>query len=291
MYSAAAVPVTISPEQPVPPEFDLLCEGCDYSLVGLMVDRCPECGRPFDPALLPLARVPWLYRRRLGSLRTYRQTVALVLRRPRVFSRELCRPVRISESDARAFRARTIRIAATAVLIPIIAAVYQQWAMLVPIPRWAIGVVSLMCLLSWFAVSLWMWMSTDLPTFIWRGLPGRSDDLSPLHHYACAPLALMPIPAILIAVGLLVMGNAAFDPRGGPTAATVLIVLALLLPIALAAWVIPLVLMRTATGCGAGRVLLLAVYLPLHWAMMAFLIFGIGVVLAIILGAIVSGLM
>ena len=30
---------------------DAICIDCEYSLVGLTVDRCPECGRDFDPAL------------------------------------------------------------------------------------------------------------------------------------------------------------------------------------------------------------------------------------------------
>src|SRR5436190_1334614 len=58
-----------SPDQPVPDEFDLLCEHCGYSLVGLTTtNRCPECGEEFDPAVLPLARVPWLFRKRLRTL-------------------------------------------------------------------------------------------------------------------------------------------------------------------------------------------------------------------------------
>lgn len=32
----------------VPPE-DAHCLGCEYSLRGLSTQRCPECGRPFDP--------------------------------------------------------------------------------------------------------------------------------------------------------------------------------------------------------------------------------------------------
>ena len=54
----APTSVIVSPDQPVPAEFDLLCEGCGYSLIGLMVDRCPECGASFDATALPLARVP-----------------------------------------------------------------------------------------------------------------------------------------------------------------------------------------------------------------------------------------
>ena len=31
---------------------DRRCEGCGYFLIGLTTPRCPECGRPFDPAKL-----------------------------------------------------------------------------------------------------------------------------------------------------------------------------------------------------------------------------------------------
>lgn len=41
---------------------ELHCPACDYNLTGLRENRCPECGRPFDPAELqrspPLRRPP-----------------------------------------------------------------------------------------------------------------------------------------------------------------------------------------------------------------------------------------
>src|SRR5581483_2740977 len=101
-----------APDMPLPDEFDLLCEHCGYSLVGLTSsNRCPECGEEFDPAALPLARVPWLFRKRLGTLRAYRQTTWAILTRPGSFAKELCRPVRICISDAKAFRRMSVRIA------------------------------------------------------------------------------------------------------------------------------------------------------------------------------------
>ena len=33
-------------------------------------------------------------------------------------------------------------------------------------------------------------------------------------------------------------------------------------------WIIPLRFMKTATGCGWRRVILLALYLPIHWTLM-----------------------
>ena len=89
----------------------MFCESCTYSLAGLSGDRCPECGKRFDPQALPFARVPWLHRRRIGRVRAYRRTVAMVMVSPTRFAAELCRPVRVSADDARKFRRVTIRLA------------------------------------------------------------------------------------------------------------------------------------------------------------------------------------
>src|SRR4051794_35464190 len=35
---------------PATTEYNPLCFGCGYALRGLTSDRCPECGRGFDPA-------------------------------------------------------------------------------------------------------------------------------------------------------------------------------------------------------------------------------------------------
>src|SRR4051794_30257526 len=41
------------PAREVPAEYDVFCEGCGYSLAGIAADRCPECGRAYDPAERP----------------------------------------------------------------------------------------------------------------------------------------------------------------------------------------------------------------------------------------------
>src|SRR5687768_16311267 len=96
---AAAQP--LDPGGEVPAEYDVFCEACGYSLIGIAADRCPECGAAYDPNELPFARIPWLHRRRIGRLRAYAATVWGVLWRPRRFAEELCRPVRVSAADAR----------------------------------------------------------------------------------------------------------------------------------------------------------------------------------------------
>jgi len=261
--------MNVSPDQPVPAEFDLLCEGCGYSLVGLMTDRCPECGLEFDPTLLPLARVPWLYRKRLGRVSAYVQTVRMALFSPRTFAAELCRPVRISVQDAHRFLAVTVHLAALAPVIGPAAFCEAGWGWWPPRVMTAFSGAA--CLGTWLG-SLWILrMATDMPTFIWRGLPERSDDLSPLHHYAAAPLVLL-FPAAIAFVVLLFAFQRDMIARRELSEVGVLAVCALGGVVLFLAWLEALIFMRTATRCSFGRVAVLGAYLPVHWLMMVMLV-------------------
>jgi hypothetical protein len=273
-----SLPTQPSPEQEVPDEFDLLCEHCGYSLVGLTTtNRCPECGEEFDPLDLPLARVPWLFRKRLGTIASYRQTVWEILRRPTDFAKELCRPVRVSALDAAKFRRFTIRIVMlTAVLgALIVAACLISWASVGrlftymssnglsdrDIQQAMLG--ALMIVSGYFLLHLMPRLMTDLPTFIWEGFKDRPMDLAPLHHYACAPLALMPI--VLLPVTLLALLPSFAAPVADELiqAEVILLCISLTGPLLLL-WVIPLKFMRAATNCTRRRLFALALYLPLH---------------------------
>src|SRR5438034_3348159 len=182
-------PPAPSPDQPVPDEFDLLCEHCGYSLVGLTAsNRCPECGEEFDPNELPLARVPWLFRKRRGRVASYVQTVCLILQNPTAFARELCRPVRVSAKDAKQFRRVTIRIAMLtcvlgAVLVGLCGLLRGGVNVRTPLRREEILVLVLSCIMiPWSIVllNIMFRLMTDLPTFIWRGLDGDPINLAPL---------------------------------------------------------------------------------------------------------------
>ena len=52
----------------------------------------------------------------------------------------------------------------------------------------------------------------------------------------------------------------------------------------------PLALMRAATGCGRGRALLLALYLPAHWLMMALLVVASGGAAVVVAHAVLESL-
>ncbi len=274
MSEDCARPV-IDPSRPVPDAFDLQCEGCGYSLVGLSGDRCPECGRVFVPGELPLARVPWLFRGRDGTGRAYLLTVAMILCHPMQFAREMTRPIRLSPRDAKDFRRLTIRMALIAIALAAAALIVAEWSSLYL--SFGPGILrggQLRASVGMYmggVIGLWvfLWLATDLPTFIWKGLPANPEDLAPLHHYAIAPVGLVP-PALLICavVGLAsvwfydlrtAIHNFAFSGICG------------LAIIIVAQWLLAPILMRGATNCSFWRQLLLAIYLPFHWALVAIL--------------------
>src|SRR6185312_3821310 len=116
-----AVNPAFDPGKAVVEQYDVFCEGCGYSLLGLSGDRCPECGKVFEPLALSYARIPWLHRKRIGRVRAYCRTVAMVMFHPTRFASELCRPVRVSAEDARRFRSLTIWLATLSLVVLIIA--------------------------------------------------------------------------------------------------------------------------------------------------------------------------
>jgi hypothetical protein len=292
--TTAQSPIVPSPDQPVPDEFDLVCEHCGYSLVGLTSDRCPECGEWFDTKALPLARVPWLFRRRLGRISSYRQTVVEILRAPARFAREVCRPVRICISDARAFRKMSVRLAVASIVIAALlyVALTIPWVAYLS-PRTLSGQRDMMVLAIAVVLTPWVvallnlffLLGTDLPTFIWKGLEDNPIDLAPLHHYASAPLALAAM--LILPAGLSAGLNQIAPDTIFAIAAAALLILCAVVIVALLWW-IPLRLMKTATGCGPRRVLMLALYLPLHWFVMLTLCTLLFVVGAMFIGKMIE---
>lgn len=266
--------------------YDVFCEGCGYSLLGLSGSRCPECGKPYDPTELPFARIPWLHRRRLGKVRAYWKTVWMVAFSPRRFAAELCRPVRVSADDARRFRRATINIATAAAAMVSGPLLFAEASVAPPWARTPYFVTSTMAVvLSVLAFYFLLRLATDMPLFIWKGLPSLPpNQLSPVHHYASAPLAAALVLAPVFAVMIWIQSAAV--RLSIPDSLVELLLLAEVLLVLLWltwVWIVALVLMRTASRAPARRVLMLALYLPLHWFIMASMMLMV-VALAMMIG-------
>jgi hypothetical protein len=283
---ASSAPSTaFDPSVPVPEEYDVFCHRCGYSLVGLAGAKCPECGKPFSPGELPYARVAWLHRRRLGFWRAYARTVRHVVFTPAAFAAELARPVRISADDARRFRRLTTYVAATAVFVLVLA---YHW-LNGNIDRWwqqrsdDLLTFLLLVLGGWLASVVFLRLATDMPLFIWEGLPSLPPtELAPLHHYAAAPLALTPL-VLLVAVPLPLFVDWAQLPSEWVYTARGIAVLSIGAWVYLL-WHTPVALMKGATACGNRRVAILAAYLPFHAALMAALVAMSGALVAMVVG-------
>ena len=277
---ATPAPSTVfDPAAPVPEEYDLFCHACGYSLLGLAGDRCPECGRGVDTGGLPYARVAWLHRRRLGLWTGYWRTVRHVVFQPRSFAAEMCRPVRISADDAWRFRRLSSHLAAASGVLTALAISWFSG----DISRWArqnsdfLPTYIFLLIGGYFAGVLFLRLATDMPLFIWKGLPQLpASELAPLHQYAAAPLGLIPL-ALVTSVLLPVMAARAQFPVEVQYLVNGVAVLSAGAWL-VALWQTPLVLMKTATGCGNRRVALLALYLPFHWLLTGSLVLMLGMV-------------
>jgi hypothetical protein len=260
--------LTLDPSREVPQEYEVFCEGCGYSLLGIATDRCPECGKEYDIAALPFARIPWLHRRRIGRVRAYLATARMVLSSPGTFGRELCRPVRVSVRDARQFRRVTVLLAVASLILTIAGIAAADFASTPgsTFTRARMLIVAVVLVMYAVASTAFLFLATDIPLFIWKGLPSLPpNQLAPVHHYASAPLSLMVVFAPLAAAATLCAKQFGVRDVDGVGA---LALGAGLIAIAATLMVIPLMLMRAVTRCGPKRLLALALYLPVHWAIM-----------------------
>lgn len=265
---------------------ELLCPACDYLLRGLQSDRCPECGTIFDRATLGVSQIPWVHRRRMGVIRAFVRTVRITVFHPDRIAADVARPV--SLSDARRFRHLVVLLVYVPFLVAgIWAAVYHlhdRFAM--PHPRddhllgWILEALTAVVA----AYSFWLFLFTATGTASYFFHPRsismtRQNRAVALSDYACAPLALTPIPGIALLLLYLFVGRLA--DMHGVWPVLVIIVLDLTglggAVVQLLAWYRAiLVLLRRTTHCTTARLIATAATLPFAWAVL-FVVIAVGI--------------
>ncbi len=197
-------------------EETLFCPGCGYDLRGSSDGPCSECGLPIDRASLRVSAFPWAHRRKIGRVRAYVWTVWQVLSDSRALAYETAKPQ--DPADARSFARITGALAAMTLLLPFFAAMtdaggmgflavppndsrgpwLKEWRQDVVVP-WVAGVtlwpVATMCIVL-FGFYL---ARAALPMFTRQGAwfvrPERAGAIA---LYATAPLALLPLAAVIL---------------------------------------------------------------------------------------------
>jgi hypothetical protein len=174
------------------------CDYCGYNLTGLTIRRCPECGRAFVRRTDWVSRVPWRRRFYLGSGRAYVRTLVEVVVCPGVFARDAKDNSPRALVDAEDFRRITCGLVAAVVALAS-TALACRGAVLRPPRAFAVG------LLLWPThATLIRWVLNRSAAAVENagarlGRRLRLYGAGPVLEYACAPLLLLPLPALGLA--------------------------------------------------------------------------------------------
>ena len=254
----------------MPADRDAFCPHCGYNLRGVASRRCPECGKPFDPAKLATSLIPWVHRRRIGRIRAFLKTVMMATFRPRRLSLEMVRPA--SYSDARRFRWTVIILVALVLTL-----MHGAYVGYVETGRRLATLLIVVTAPFAIACTAVLALGTALPSWFCRPKhlePAQRCRASTLSHYTAAPLALLILPgAYCMAWRLsLVSGR---DPFAS-------------LPAALRmAWIIPLIVVMLLWFTGV----LTTISITTHRSTSGAALIGVAIlVLWPLLGAILIGL-
>jgi hypothetical protein len=266
-----------------------LCPACDYDLRGIQSSNCPECGLPIGDT--PALRIPWQDRQELGRVRAFSQTVYLAIFHPMKFS--VAVGWQIDLRSAYLFRLWVSVLAAAPPILILLMMIWHYGGMgLIESPfgyyslfdnaHWLLWEMNLM----WVAgatllpilpigAMLAMWLITGSAKFWFtRGISNgvRRERAAAISFYACAPLALLFVPAA--ALGAMVIGSPGWQVGQGSgiglsLCAAVSVATGLMLLIAW--WWRTVVLMKGATRCGWMRSIMALIGLPIFWSISALL--------------------
>lgn len=251
---------TTAAPAPVDADIEIFCPQCDYNLRGLASGVCPECGRPFDPEALREPTIPWVHRRTIGRIRAFWHTVWMITVHPRRLCREMSKPVSLDE--ARRFRRAVWRHLAVSLLFTA--------ALLIAIADtdgWA-DAASLTVII---AVAAYLWLALVLCTGMsgWFCAPRqmeieRQNRSIALSHYACAPLAWLRVPSVLVMISFLLTAND--EPATDLAAGIVMIAACAAFMLSLILWAVTVVgTIARITGRSGSATAGIAVALPLAW--------------------------
>jgi hypothetical protein len=270
------------------------CPSCDYDLRGLSSDRCPECGLRIED--VAVFAVPWERRQEMGRMRAFARTVRLAIFSPAKLARAAAGPV--NGPAARRFGVWVAVLSAVPAILFLIAT------------EWHLGGTGFIDLLGedltkwnvresrgWEPVMIWSAGATLVPILpigliiafllepgasrVWFGAnhlsAERRERARILSTYACAPLALLAIPAVFFAA-LAGLNQADFADQGFWPQITLL---AACLGIGTAAFILgawwwsTLRILSRATHCGLGRCIAAAVGVPICWGTAALVGLGL----------------
>ena len=283
-----APPASQPSESPAPPDLELFCPACGYSLRGIESDRCPECGFAIDRSAAAVSRIPWEHRRRLGLPRAYWRTMWMS---SRTVAGDMIRPV--NYRDARLFQLVTVLIAslplAAMAALPVPDSFYRAlggslsaWPVALP-PGWAIdfglpilAAVGLRVVLP-IAIVLFFLAMTGVASYFFHPphlTVVQQNRAIALSYYASTPLVLLVVPTLVGWVFLLLSINRpGWEDRVFMVATLMGFVMALVPVVTLLLlWFTSLRMLRHATVCSTARTITMALTLPVAWAALAVLV-------------------
>jgi len=213
---------------------DLLCPECGYNLRGLVSGRCPECGSKVDLEALIAREVPWTYRLSQGRFRSYWKTVWWVMfHRERLYS-EIEHPVHYGH--AQRFRLTTIlHICIPFFVLSLVGAVGSILDMSNAKVDWGIILIHSG---AWVVLNaclfLFLLAATGVPSYFFhpQQVPVEKQNRAiALSHYACAPLAWIPL-IIILSVLLGISSNYFMNDLVSASLASFAVILPVFLPLA-----------------------------------------------------------
>ena len=176
------------------------CAACGYDLRGQVEPRCPECGTTFDPRELPVPPIPWVQRAERDAFGAYWATVGWVLTGPLAAGRTIAGAWVFLDVSARRFRRIIVGQAVVSALLLVLFATVR--AIGDPGAVFLGGVVAVVLIPG---ITLFFWGATQTHTTPrwWWARPMIADHAEAVQNFATAPLALLPIAALLEAAAMI----------------------------------------------------------------------------------------